>query len=199
MLKRSRDHVLVRRSFEGSRFKTNRTTLGHARRITHQLSQPVWKSTSASGAPHNSSLSHFSAMALPSWLGRAVRNEHHHAIEQASRRWRGGRRDDSARTRREFLISTQVSTSSRSPRSTGETSPYCPINTRSSPTTSPPKRSTSKRRRTSKNFLTRSRTCSLVRSRVAQRRLHAVEADSDAVVPRRSTDGHAADPAAGPL
>ena len=30
------------------------------------------------------------------------------AIEQASRRWRGGRRDDSARTRRKFLISTQV-------------------------------------------------------------------------------------------
>ena len=30
---------------------------------------PVWKSTSAS------SLSHFSAMARPSWLGRAVRNE----------------------------------------------------------------------------------------------------------------------------
>ena len=36
----------------------------------------------------NSSLSHFSAMARPSWLGRAVGNEHHHAIEQASRRWR---------------------------------------------------------------------------------------------------------------
>jgi len=27
-----------------------------------------------------------------------VRNRHRHAIEQASRRWRGGRRDDSART-----------------------------------------------------------------------------------------------------
>ena len=56
----------------------------------------VWKSTSASGAPDNSSLSHFSAMARPSWLDRALRNEHHHAIEQASRRWREGRRDDSA-------------------------------------------------------------------------------------------------------
>ena len=33
---------------------------------------------------------------------------HRHAIEQASRRWRGGRRDDSARTRRKILISTQV-------------------------------------------------------------------------------------------
>ena len=69
---------------------------------------PVWKSTSASGAPDNSSLSHFSAMTRPSWLGRAVRNQHRHAIEQASRRWRGGRHNDSARTRRKILISTQV-------------------------------------------------------------------------------------------
>jgi tyrosyl-tRNA synthetase len=38
-----------------------------------------------------------------------VRNRHRHAIEQASRRWRGGRRDDSGRTRRKILISTQVS------------------------------------------------------------------------------------------
>ena len=44
----------------------------------------------------------------PSWLGRAARNWHHHAIEQVSRRLRGGRRDDSARTRRKILISTQV-------------------------------------------------------------------------------------------
>ena len=36
------------------------------------------------------------------WLGRAARNRHRHAIEQASRRWRGGRRDDSARTRRKI-------------------------------------------------------------------------------------------------
>ena len=69
---------------------------------------PVWKSTSVSGAPDNSSPSHFSAMTRPSWLGRAARNRHRHAIEQASRRWRGGRRDDSARTRRKILISTQV-------------------------------------------------------------------------------------------
>ena len=68
----------------------------------------VWKSTSASGAPDNSSLSHFSAMTRPSWLRRAARNRHRHAIEQASRRWRGGRRDDSARTRRKLLISTQA-------------------------------------------------------------------------------------------
>ena len=47
-------------------------------------------------------------MTRPSWLGRAVRDRHHHAIEQASRRWRGGRRDDSARTRRKILISTQA-------------------------------------------------------------------------------------------
>ena len=31
-------------------------------------SPPVWKSTSVSGAPDNSSLSHFSAMKLPTWL-----------------------------------------------------------------------------------------------------------------------------------
>ena len=55
-----------------------------------QQSLSVWKSTSVSGAP-------FSAMTRPSWLGRAVRNRHRHAIEQASRRWRGGRRDDSER------------------------------------------------------------------------------------------------------
>ena len=41
------------------------------------------------GAPDNSSISPFSAMAWPSWLGRAVRNRHRHAIEQAPRRWRG--------------------------------------------------------------------------------------------------------------
>ena len=40
----------------------------------------------------NSSLSHFSVMTRPCWLRRAVRNEDHHAIEQASRRWRAGRR-----------------------------------------------------------------------------------------------------------
>ena len=68
----------------------------------------VWKSTSASGAPDNSSLSHFSAMTRPCRLRRAVTKRHRHAIEQASRRWRGGRRDDSARRRRKILISTQV-------------------------------------------------------------------------------------------
>ena len=39
---------------------------------------------SASGAPDNSSLSHFSAMTRPSWLGRAARHRHRHAIEQIS-------------------------------------------------------------------------------------------------------------------
>ena len=43
-----------------------------------------------------------------SFLGNDARIRHRHAIEQASRRWRGGRRDDSARTRRKILISTQV-------------------------------------------------------------------------------------------
>ena len=44
-------------------------------------------------------------MTLPCWLRRAVRNRHRHAIEQASHRWRGGRREDSARTPRKILIS----------------------------------------------------------------------------------------------
>ena len=55
----------------------------------------VWKSTSASGAPG------FSAMTRP--LGRGT--DITHAIEQVSRRWRAGLRDDSARTRRKILIS----------------------------------------------------------------------------------------------
>ena len=54
----------------------------------------------------NSSLSHFSATTRPSWLRRAVRNRHHYAIEQASRRWRGGQRGDSGRTRRNFDFHT---------------------------------------------------------------------------------------------
>ena len=77
-------------------------------RTTDDWSTPVWKSTSASGAPDNSSLSHFSAMTWPSWQGRAVRNRHRHAIEQVPRRWREGRTDDSARTRRKFDFYTGV-------------------------------------------------------------------------------------------
>ena len=42
------------------------------------------------------------------WLRSAVMNRHRYAIEQAPRRWRRGRRDDSARTRRKILIFTQV-------------------------------------------------------------------------------------------
>ena len=42
------------------------------------------------GCTDNSSLSHLAAMARLSWLGRVARNRHRHAIEQASRRWRGG-------------------------------------------------------------------------------------------------------------
>ena len=33
------------------------------------------------------------AIARPCWLRRAVRNRHRHAIEQASSRWCGGRRE----------------------------------------------------------------------------------------------------------
>ena len=36
----------------------------------------VWKSTSVSGAPDNSQLSHFAAMTWLRWLRRAVRNRH---------------------------------------------------------------------------------------------------------------------------
>ena len=46
-------------------------------------------------------------MMRPCWLRRAVRNRHDHAVEQASRRWRGGRRDDSAE-RAKILTSAQV-------------------------------------------------------------------------------------------
>ncbi len=41
-------------------------------------SLPVWKSTVRR------------VLTWPRWLGRAVRNRHRHAIEQASHRWRGG-------------------------------------------------------------------------------------------------------------
>ena len=74
-----------------------RAALGAVRGQAPATTSPaVWKSSSATGAPDNSSLSHFSAMTRPSWLGRAVRNRHRQAIEQASR------------TRRKILISTQV-------------------------------------------------------------------------------------------
>ena len=79
-------------------------------RVFADLSAAVWKLTGASGAPDNPSPSHFPAMTRPSWLGRAARNRHRHAIEQASRRWRGGRRDDSPRTSSKILISTQALT-----------------------------------------------------------------------------------------
>ena len=65
---------------------------GALRTFEKQLSSAVLKSTSVSGAPDNSSRSHFSAMTWPRWLRRAVGNRHRHAIEQASRRWRGGRK-----------------------------------------------------------------------------------------------------------
>ena len=43
----------------------------------------AWSPSVLTGPPDNSSLRHFSAMARPSWLGRAARNWHRHAIEQA--------------------------------------------------------------------------------------------------------------------
>ena len=45
----------------------------------------VWKPTSVSGAPDNSSPSHFSEMTRPSWLDRAVRNRHRHTGTAARR------------------------------------------------------------------------------------------------------------------
>ena len=47
-----------------------------------------------------------SAMTRLCWLRRAARNRNRHAIEQASRRWRGDRRGDSGRTRRKFDFHT---------------------------------------------------------------------------------------------
>ena len=52
--------------------------------VSVYLSTSVWKSTSVSRAPDNSSLSHFSAMTWPCWLRRAVRNRHRHAVEQGT-------------------------------------------------------------------------------------------------------------------
>ena len=47
-------------------------------------------------------------MTWPRWFRRAVRNRHRHAIEQVSRRWRGGRRRRFRTKRASNLISTQV-------------------------------------------------------------------------------------------
>ena len=80
-----------RARFLGTSRSRARTATATSRRIDRARTSPptaVWKS--------------ISAMTWPRWLRRAVRNEDHHAIEQASRRWRGGRRDDSARTRRKI-------------------------------------------------------------------------------------------------
>jgi hypothetical protein len=51
---------------------------------------------------------HFSAMTWPRWFRRAVMNRHRHAIDQASRRWRGERRGYSGRTRRKFDFRTGI-------------------------------------------------------------------------------------------
>ena len=49
--------------------------------MSAMASSPVWKPVRR---VHPTTISHFSAMTLPSWLGRAARNRHRHAIEQAS-------------------------------------------------------------------------------------------------------------------
>ena len=75
--------VVVHRSnlaYVGVEFQETKARAGKTAQSWSLKSGAVWKSTSASGAPDNSSLSHFSAMTRPSWL----RNRHYHAIEQAS-------------------------------------------------------------------------------------------------------------------
>ena len=74
---------------------------GLSRDPMHRLQKTYLKGTGLCGTQPLRRV-HFSAMTRPCWLRRAVRNRHRHAIEQASRRWRGGRRGDSGRTRREF-------------------------------------------------------------------------------------------------
>jgi len=63
---------------------------GDARIVVWSSSSPVWKSTSASGAPDNSPPSHFSAMALPRWFRRAVQEpaSPRHRAGVASTAWR---------------------------------------------------------------------------------------------------------------
>ena len=63
---------------------------------------PAWKSTKCDGCTRQFFTKSFLGNDAAAWLGRAARNRHRHAIEQASRRWRGGRRDDSSRTRRKI-------------------------------------------------------------------------------------------------
>ena len=54
--------------------------------------------------------SYFSTMTRLCWLRRAVRNRHRHAVEQASRRWRGGHDWAVGGGAPRHLISTQNST-----------------------------------------------------------------------------------------
>ena len=103
-------HARVGNQYDARRTPQYREDAAYARKVAQEENEDVgdrdiayeavWKSTSVSCAPDNSSLSHFSMMTWPRWLRRAVTNRHPNAIEQASRRWRGGRRDGSARTRR---------------------------------------------------------------------------------------------------
>ena len=68
--------------------------ISNARKINdwHEMQTPVWKSK------------FYGAFVLP-------RRVDLHAVDVTPARWRGGRRDDSARTRRKILISTQASAS----------------------------------------------------------------------------------------
>ena len=82
---RLRPSVRPRATRDGPRARRPSAESGSACSARRRWSRSVQKSTSVSGA-----------------RGTGI-----DAIEQASRRWRGGRRDDSARTRRNILIPTQ--------------------------------------------------------------------------------------------
>ena len=92
----SRDDLYQKHCFEDKSFvyvEPEEEEVVSAMNRKQQL-QPVWKSTSVSGAPDNSSLSHFSAMNAASPRHRAGTG----IATPSSRR----RRDDSARMRRKI-------------------------------------------------------------------------------------------------
>ena len=74
------EHVPLQRDVDGRDFALGRFWNGDVDAVP----LACVRSTSVLSAPDNSSLSHFSAMTRPSWLGRAVGNRHRHAIEQIS-------------------------------------------------------------------------------------------------------------------
>ena len=101
-------HAIAARLATHRSSASSRCRVGCSRRACARPTAEILYLAGFSLCGNDSSQSHFSAMTLPCWLRRAVRNRHRHAIEQAARRWRGGRRDDSARTRRKILTSTQA-------------------------------------------------------------------------------------------